>query len=228
MLRRKAAGSWWGAFLLVAVWHRVLQSQRCDSVSILPCYRLNVCCVFRALESHWELPASEIRELFQAWCAPGTDLALGCGVCYGAGESCTGRRKWTHTVQRYSWAWLCLTFREHFWCFKDIQHFERFLNADLYELSNNFSFYLCFIPMTLGLGIHPWYSQILKWVITTWSLAKVDRLPVVKWNWVCDVWNLGLQSIGMNKEAWTVNLCLQQWLWPLIHSQEGAGTATAL
>lgn len=59
------------------------------------------------------------------------------------------------------WAWLYLTFREHFWCFKDIQHFERLLNADIYELFNNFSFYLWFIPTTLGLGIHPWYSQIL-------------------------------------------------------------------
>lgn len=107
--------------------------------------------MFTALVAHWELPASAIRELFQAWRAAGTDLALERAVCSRAGEK--ELDTYSSEVQLSS---AYLTFTEHSWCFKDIQYFESLLNADLYELSNNFYF-----TCMAGMGIHPSYSQIL-------------------------------------------------------------------
>lgn len=100
--------------------------------------RLNVCCLFRALGSDWELLAqksgSDFRPLWRGPACCRARCGTGGGGCYGAGERA---RKWAHTAQRCSWAWLYLMFRQHFWCFKDIQHFERLLNADLCQVPNN-------------------------------------------------------------------------------------------
>lgn len=203
MLRRKAAGSWWGALLLVAVWHRMCSAspvafpRQCEYP---PCPQTE--CLLPAQSSGTSLRAPCLRIqgvlsglCWRAWRAAGTDLALGSVVCYGAGGSCVGQGDrpiqlrgtaelgFVLHLENISDVLKILNIWRDFWMLT-------FMNCPIGSLS-----YLQLIPMTLGLGFQPWYSQIPSWVITMCSLAKADRLPVVKWNSVCDVWNLGLQSI---------------------------------
>lgn len=181
----------------------MLQCQPCgfpQAVWVPPCPQTE--CLLHVQSSGTSLRAPCLRIqgvlsglCWRAWRAAGTDLALGSVVGYGAGESCVGEGH--RPIQLRGTAELGFVLR-----LENISDVLKILNIwrDFWMLTfmncptGSFS-YLQFIPMTLGLGIQPWYSQIWSWVITMCSLAKADRLPVVKWNSVCDVWHLGLQSI---------------------------------
>lgn len=111
------------------------------SVSILPCSQTQ--CLLHVQNSGTWLRAPCLRNqgviLGLCWgglvCCRDRSGTGACGLLQGRWE--LHWEKETDTARRYSWAGLYLTQREHFWCFTDIQHLERLLNADLYEVSNN-------------------------------------------------------------------------------------------